>query len=459
MVSFSVIFLTLIPVISCAASSDATALRGRGAGVRAQADTTNGGGDSDTSADDKPPGCSCDCCDVVSRRPGEIAFGAGVKCSPSDQHSEEMCGAQCSTSDGDHVLQDEVVDVQRFCFFECKPAAGPAAPEKSQCVAFEESEAEKLVDPHGNPVDPAFLYSLPTPAVIYGAAGASANLLSTRSRLASAAVQAPSGKSVAGHPDSVDKGAAKKTAVQGRASAEKEGADTQLEAARLREMERLKQKDLHEQLEASGDGVVTLDPFAAIQDLNSAYINARVAAEKAAIVSSKAVKFYDAGRQKIWKLALQAAGGEVLNWKKKAETKAKKDYDSLFAPTWHSKAIKKAQKASKPYIEGLMRAQESVKIYNEKGFAMANAASALWKESKNEGDAANKLPRDTMAQSNVAQAAIMDAREKAKEAQNMAMQSRQFFATAAETRKGIPQYQYNAQKAAAEAVAGMNKPR
>lgn len=232
-----------------------------------------------------------------------------------------------------------------------------------------------------------------------------------------------------------------------------------MEAAKLREMEHIKQQELHKNLKESGDGVVTLDPFAAVQDLDTAANKAKVSAEKASLIASQAVKFYDAGRQKVWKLALQAAGTEVLRWKKYAEDKAKKEYDARFAPTWQTKAIAKAQKASKPYIEGLLRAQESVKLYNEKGFAMASAASGLWKEAQAEGDAANKLPRSTIAETNNAQAAMLDAREKAKEAQQMAMQSRGFFATAATVRKGIPVYQYNAQKAAAEAVAGMNGPR
>jgi len=69
------------------------------------------------------------------------------------------------------------------------------------------------------------------------------------------------------------------------------------------------------------------------------------------------------------------------------------------------------------------------------------------------------LPRATIAEMNQAQSDMMDAREKAKEAQTMAVEAKQYFATAASVRKGIPVYQYNAQKAAAQAVAGMNGPR
>jgi hypothetical protein len=73
-----------------------------------------------------------------------------------------MCSEQCSTSQDDKVLQEETVDSLRFCFFECKPAEGAAAPEESQCIAFTSAEAAHIVNPAGNAVDPAFLYSAAT---------------------------------------------------------------------------------------------------------------------------------------------------------------------------------------------------------------------------------------------------------------------------------------------------------
>jgi hypothetical protein len=367
-----------------------------------------------------------------------------------------MCGSQCTPDKEDRVLRDEVVDFERFCLFECKPADGAKAAEQSQCVAFTEEEATKIVDKDGNPIDPAFLYSAPAlsshlssqPPASFGV---QSNLLSKGTRVTNGAEPES--------PDSVDKKGAEKTAKKGKASSEEEGQDARLEAARLRQMEHEKQKELHSVLKESGNGVVTLDPFAAIQDLNSAAVNARVSAEKAAVIAAQAVKEYDRGRKKIWKLALGEAGKEVLRWKKYAEKKAKDEYEARFVPTWQSKALKEAQKASKPYIEGMLRAQESVKLYNEKGFATANGASALWKQAQLEGDQANKLPRKTIAQNNLAQSDMLDAREKAKEAQQMAMEARQYFATAADVRKGIPVYQFNAQKAAAQAVAAFEAKR
>lgn len=430
----------------------------------AQSDSDSGGPFDDA----VQPSCSCDCCDTVHRLPGEMSFGAAVKCSASGAHSEDMCGAQCTPSkeEGkeDKVLPEDVVDMERFCFFECKPAAGGNAPVKSQCVAFSEDEAARTIDPAGNPMDPAFLYAVAPKAgpglsnqrpasffngaPIYSAAAASANLLSTRTR-----VDPPEYEST----DKTKK--AKIEALKGKASSETEAGHAQLEAARLRQMEHIKQKELHAALKESGDGVVTLDPFAAIQDLSSAAMNARVSAEKAAITAGKAVKAYDMGRRKIWKLALGEAGKEVLRWKKHAEDLAAANLKAMYAPTWQSKAMAKAQKASAPYIEAMLRAQESVKLYNQKGYATADSASALWKEAQADGDKANKLPRGSIAENNLAQSDMLDAREKAKQAQSMAMESRQYFATAAEVRKGIPQFQYSAQKAAAAAVAAMNMPR
>lgn len=427
--------------------------------------------DSDSSGpfDDAPqPSCSCDCCDVVKRLPGEINFGARVKCSPSGTHSSDMCGAQCTPTEDDKVLQDRIVDLERFCLFECKPANGADAPVQSQCVAFSEGEAAKIIDGAGNPMDPAFLYAqapgqhqagqLPmelshqppssfyNAPVVYGGAAASANLLAKGSRLSKG-------------PYEEDEAKAKTEGLKGRALAKKEGDEAKLEGARLRELEHQQQQKLNGALKASGDGVVVLDPFAAIQDLNAAATNARVQAEKAAIAAGDAVKAYDKGRRKIWKLALGEAGKEVLRWKKFAEDKAKREYEARFVETWQTKAMKKAQKASQPYIEAMLRAQESVKLYNAKGVEAANAASAMWKEAQAEGDAANKLPRRTIAEDNLAKSDMLDAREKAKQAQTMAMDSRQYFATAAEVRKGIPQFQYSAQKAAAQAVAALEAAR
>jgi len=201
MISQAVLLVTTFLVVPCSAAAVEPVHSGGPSGFlqkhnnAAKSDSDSGG-----AFDDGPqPSCSCDCCNVVRRLPGEIQFGAGVKCIPSGEHSTDMCDAQCSPSKEDKVLQEDVVDVERFCFFECKPATGNAAPVKSQCVAFTEDEAAKTIDQAGNPIDPAFLYgtapsaadfyhglSNQPPASIYSAAAASANLLSKSTRLVKA---------------------------------------------------------------------------------------------------------------------------------------------------------------------------------------------------------------------------------------------------------------------------------
>merc|ERR1719146_553943 len=126
---------------------------------------------------------------------------------------------------------------------------------------------------------PSSFYNAP---VVYSGAAASANLLAKGSRLSKG-------------PYEEDEAKAKTEGLKGRALAKKEGDEAKLEGARLRELEHQQQQKLNGALKASGDGVVVLDPFAAIQDLNAAATNARVQAEKAAIAAGDAVKAYDKG--------------------------------------------------------------------------------------------------------------------------------------------------------------------
>jgi hypothetical protein len=379
-----------------------------------------------------------------------------------------MCQPQCSPDKSDKVLRDEVVDLERFCFFECKPADGPNAVTKSQCVDMSEHEKDQTIDPAGNPIDPAFiyaprevLYSQP-PGLYFSNGGpwvgpppanppaASANLLSKSSRVTHGAVQVPAA-------DEKDPKEAEKEANKGKKQANVEGEQARMEAAKLREMENIKQQELNQALQSSGNGQVMMDPFAGIKDLDNAAVGATVSAQDASVAASQAIQAYDIGRKKIWGLALAAAGKEVLSWKKYAEEKLKNETEARFKPTWQQKALKEAQQASKPYIEGMLHAQESVKMYNEKGFQTASEASQLWNEAQRDGAQADKLPRSTMQEENVAQSDIIDARNKGRRSQEMTVEARQYFTTAANVRKTIPYYQYQAQKAAAEAVANFER--
>lgn len=115
--------------------------------------------------DDGQPLCSCDCCNVAARRPDEVVANAAIKCAPSDDHGADLCGEQglCSAAQDDRILrntmEDQSVDYQRFCLFECKPAEGLASPIRTQCVDLELQDVSKVVDASGNPVDPAIVYA------------------------------------------------------------------------------------------------------------------------------------------------------------------------------------------------------------------------------------------------------------------------------------------------------------
>jgi hypothetical protein len=209
-----------------------------------------------------------------------------------------MCGPQCSPAQDDKLLgEDEITDSQHFCFFECTPAAGAAAPETSQCVALSADEVTKVksMDPDGNPVDPAFLYAQSVRSPSRTTYGSSANLLGMRAKLLK---DAP--------------GAAKNTAIIGKVSAKSQGKDASLEASRLREMEHQKQQDLNKVLKEASNGVTSEDSL----------LKAKMSAEGAAASAAEAVQSYDQGRKKLWKLALSAASKEVTDWRQTAQAKA-----------------------------------------------------------------------------------------------------------------------------------------
>jgi hypothetical protein len=107
-----------------------------------------------------PATCSCDCCQVSARRSDEKTKQTGVKCAVAETSTH--CDTQCLPRSHDTILglfaQDQVLDTTRFCFYECKPAAGRSAPVESACLSLEEQEASYLLDKDGNLMDPAALY-------------------------------------------------------------------------------------------------------------------------------------------------------------------------------------------------------------------------------------------------------------------------------------------------------------
>lgn len=117
----------------------------------------------DKEKDDEPI-CSCDCCSVVERRPDEVVSGAMVKCAPASGHSEDTCTPQCVPSWDDQILryssEEQILDYERFCFFECKPAPGSMnLAVGAGCVVLEPAEARQVLDKNGNAIDPAIVYA------------------------------------------------------------------------------------------------------------------------------------------------------------------------------------------------------------------------------------------------------------------------------------------------------------
>merc|ERR1719161_771881 len=70
-----------------------------------------------------------------------------------------MCANQCQPPAGDRLLhiRGNVLDYQRYCFFECKPAEGPSAPVSTQCIALDFKDVEKVAN-QGQARDPAIIY-------------------------------------------------------------------------------------------------------------------------------------------------------------------------------------------------------------------------------------------------------------------------------------------------------------
>lgn len=166
---FSLFVLAVQVALGEAALRTKHAIHGRGDHVLAEAETAIAAGTARKATGGKAlaevPKCSCDCCNVAERRAVEEPpdySDVHIKCVPSDEHGPEVCGSQCAAADNDALLgataEGAVLDMLRFCFFECKPGEGVASPLSTQCLALEDSEVQRVMDKSGNAVDPAVIY-------------------------------------------------------------------------------------------------------------------------------------------------------------------------------------------------------------------------------------------------------------------------------------------------------------
>jgi len=441
--------------------------------------------------DDDEPTCSCDCCDVVKRRPDEFLADVKIKCVPAGTHSTETCSNQCTAPDSDRILQtqDKVLDYQRFCFFECKPVEGPSSPVTSQCVALSDADTLRVVDAAGNAMDPAFVYASDTKhhaaalvaAVHSGPAPAAPPVVKTGD-------EAKSDPTITEDPDQISDTKARQSAAKGRAWSAKESQDARGQAVLARDHEANAATDLNARLQgmmapmqpgvvafhmqpaddvsedgaeaqandAGAEGLDAAYGAGPLADIHTAMRGAKAASDKAVLFAERAVEAVKAANQQNWKLAVNAAAVEMGKVKAQAVASAKAEAERVgkMSSANGVKASLAAAKASEPYFVSMLRAQASARDYTTRASQLAAKAMSLQSQAKGletDADALNKAGQGTAAQSEISQAQDVD-----RQAQDLAKQARQMFDTADETSRTIPMYQAAARAAGARAAYDSN---
>jgi len=452
--------------------------------------------------------CSCDCCAVVDRRPDEVVAGAAVKCAPAEGHSSDVCSEQCVPAEEDHVLrdsaEDEVLDYQRYCFFECKPAAGITSLVGTQCVMLEPSEAQRVVDPSGNAVDPAVVYARPAvggpviggpypnfggQAMPWPVAQPAALLTATKAltrRGAFAATNA--GRQSPEEEKAEEEGESGGPAKPGSPEAAQEAADKGIERAKaaefnaraeattLRTGEAVRSGQLMGRLRAThgtpmpegaeveaGDGPEGgaaasagggVDPYAAVADIRASAASSRDAANRAGKAAKSAVEAYKEARQVNWAAAVDTT--EIEMERLRADVRAEEKRAAEAPETWQQRAVKATKQASKPYLDALMSAQYTAHQYTTRAQEAAARALDLDSKSKEMAQRANELNR--LGKRSEAEVAIYEAREVARQAQDQSKAAKEFYASAGKAAATAPTYYREAKEAAANAAANLKLP-
>jgi len=390
--------------------------------------------------------CNCDCCSTVHRQPHERVAGVKVKCALAQDHSSDVCTNECRAPANDRLLHSRgnILDYQRYCFYECKPAEGPSAPVSTQCITLSLEDMEKTVvglskdGSHGQARDPA---------IIYQAAQHKASLI-----LAKQPKLGPSTQD------------AKMEALRGITQAGFEGNEAFQEAKVTRGIEAKTAQSMNEflrhHLESDSEeppkAFGAKDPFAGIHDIREMSVGAGAAAEGAGEAAQAALAALKQARKLTWDNAVDAAQGAMDGVVAQANAKAKADAEMLkrISNTQEEKMAAAAAKAAEPFFLSMIRAQQTSKDYNAKGEQAAEKARDLQADSEkiakeaNENNAAGKVP--------TANSQILEARKVMREAQSWAKQARQFFATAKAIDKGIPKFVAAAQAASAKAAYDTN---
>lgn len=404
-------------------------------------------GDGDELAD-----CSCDCCNAVRRLPEESASGVKVKCAPSHDHGSDVCTNECKPSTGDRLLSTRanVLDYQRYCFYECKPAEGPSAPVSSQCIALDFKDIQKTEDTlNGQARDPALIYQAP----VHKAALVSAKR----------ADPTPTPQDwKEGQSNAV--GLAKAESLRGLKQSAFEGNEAFQEAKVTRGIEAKTAQSMNEMLrdhlESDSDDAPAAfgakDPFAGIHDIRQLTVNAGAAAEKAGEAAQAALAALKKARAITWSNAVDQAERAMQDVKAQAEAKAKVDAEHLkrITNTLEIKMAAAAAKAAEPFFISMLRAQQTSKEYKAKAEENAEQARDLEAQSQKFGKEANE--DNAAGKAAIAQTNILEARRIMREAQAFAKQARHFFAVSKEIDKGIPKFAAAAQAASAKAAYDLN---
>jgi len=395
-------------------------------------------GDGDELAD-----CSCDCCNAVRRLPEESAAGVKVKCAPSHDHGSDVCTNECKPPTGDRLLSTRVnvLDYQRYCFYECKPAEGPSAPVSSQCIALDLKDIQKTEDKlNGQARDPAVIYQAPVHKAPVHAALVSA-------KRADPTIKEAKMESLRG---------LKQSSFEGNEAFQEAKVTRGIEAKTAQSMNEM----LRDHLESDSDSPLgafgATDPFAGIHDIRQMTVHAGAAAEKAGEAAQAALAALKKARAITWSNAVDQAERAMQDVKAQAEAKAKADAEHLkrITNTQEEKMAAAAAKAAEPFFISMLRAQQTSKEYKAKAEENAEQARDLEAQSQKFATEANK--DNAAGKASIAQSKILEARRIMREAQAFAKQARHFFATSKEIDKGIPKFAAAAQAASARAAYDLN---
>lgn len=400
-------------------------------------------------ANDDLPSCTCDCCNTARRLPGED-FQAHVKCAPAHDHSSDVCTNQCRGPNNDRLVhtRDGILNYQRYCFYECKPANGPGAALHTQCVGLDLADKDVLAK-DGVAHDPA---------VVYKKAPRKKAALVAAKTAVKAERQTPSAAE------------AKMSAKRGITQATFEGQEARAEAEATREMEEQAAANLNEVLgshveaieaaEAAGEEAPTLEsamnPFAGIESIHKDNAASEVAAHGAGEAAQAALASVREARKLTWQAAIDSAKKAMDGVVAAAAAKAKADAEHLerISNSQEVKMLEAAQKASFPFFISMLRAQQTAKEYMKKADEQRGLAFDKKKKSDDLAAKANKFNAE--GKSAQANSMITQARAEMRKAQAYAKQARQFYATAEEIEKGVPKFQAAAAAASAKTVYDMN---